>query len=151
MIKLSNKERYAIQALSDLAFHGVDAPAQIREIADRQRIPLRFLEQIFQDLKRAGLVGATRGPRGGYRLARAPQEICVGDVVRATSGPVVGFGARRARAGVARDLRAVTDAVLGDLAVTVERCFDAVTLEDVCVRGERLGLARRSGPARYAI
>lgn len=155
MMKLSNKERYALQALFDLAFHRNAQPAQLKDIAVRQRIPARFLEQIFQDLKRAGLVGSKRGPRGGYRLAREPREICVGDVLRATSGPVAGFGSKRGKPHAPRDLREVTDAVLRDLADSVERCFDAVTLEDVCARGDALGIrydsVRPRAGARYAI
>src|SRR4051812_10767570 len=88
MLKVSNKGRYAVRALFDLAFHASDQPAQLRDIAERQRIPLRFLEQIFQDLKRARLVDSKRGPRGGYQLARTPERICVGDVLRALDGPI---------------------------------------------------------------
>src|SRR5438132_13613134 len=72
MLKVSNKGRYAVRALFDLAFLASDQPAQIRDIAERQRIPVRFLEQIFQDLKRARLVDSKRGPRGGYQPARPP-------------------------------------------------------------------------------
>ena len=184
MLKVSNKGRYAVRALFDLAFHASDQPAQLRDIAARQRIPLRFLEQIFQDLKRARLVDSKRGPRGGYQLARSPDRICVGDVLRALDGPIAliadagegngasvatraarasrasgsangdaagtktsrakaGLYAQRARASEA-DLRAVTDGVFTDLARDVERCFDAVTLEHLCVRGESLGLRRRA-------
>ncbi len=143
MWKLSNKGRYAVRAMSDMAFHQDGSPAQIKDIAKRQRIPLRFLEQIFQDLKRAGLARSTRGPRGGYQLAKSAAEIRVGDVLRAIEGP------RVAPSGVARaprDLREVTEAVFDDLAVAVERCFEAVTIEDVCVRGEKMGIRRRLHP-----
>lgn len=152
MLKLSNKERYALQALFDMAFHENGRPAQVKDIAVRQRIPVRFLEQIFQDLKRAGLVDSKRGPNGGYQLARPPREICVGDVLRATSGPVAGFdvGARRRKA--AADVRDVTDALLRDLGKNVERCVDSVTLEDGFALGERLGLRRKARtPRAYAI
>jgi Rrf2 family transcriptional regulator, iron-sulfur cluster assembly transcription factor len=63
-------------------------PTQVKDIAERQGIPPRFLEQIFQDLKRAGLVGSKRGPQGGYSLLRAPTEVSLGDVLRVTEGPV---------------------------------------------------------------
>ena len=87
-MKLSNKSRYGVQAVFDIAFHAEGRAAQIKEIADRQSIPPRFLEQIFQDLKRAGLVASRRGPRGGYQLARPPSEIRLGDIVRALEGPI---------------------------------------------------------------
>ncbi len=156
MLKVSNKGRYAVRALFDLAFHREAQPAQLRDVAERQRIPLRFLEQIFQDLKRARLVDSKRGPRGGYRLARGAEQIRVGDVLRALDGPIAPAfeasgkaNAAAPRTGVARarrsavDLRQVTDGVFSDLARDVERCFDAVTLEDLCARGEALGLPRR--------
>lgn len=152
MLRLSNKERYALQALFDLAFHREGQPAQVRDIAERQRIPVRFLEQIFQDLKRAGLVASKRGPGGGYQLARSPREIGVGDILRATSGAVAPIATRPRRASRRGDLNDVTDAVLADLARSVEQCFDAVTLEDVCARGEKLGFVRAPRvPTSYAI
>jgi Rrf2 family protein len=155
MLKLSNKERYAMQALFDLAFHARGGePTQIKDIALRQRIPMRFLEQIFQDLKRAGLVASKRGPRGGYQLARAAKDVVLGDVLRAVSGPLVlaAGTAPKAKRGSARpsrrspeptlELREVTDVVLQELSSSIQRCFDGVTLEDVCTRGRELGLAR---------
>lgn len=87
-MKLSNRSHYALRALFDIAFHGGGQPILVRDIATRQSIPARFLEQIFQDLKRARLVISKRGPRGGYRLARDPESISVGDVVRAAEGPM---------------------------------------------------------------
>src|SRR5687768_15247168 len=88
-VKLSNKGRYGVRALFDIAFHNGGRPTQIREIAERESIPPRFLEQIFQDLKKAGILGSKRGPRGGYHLARPASEIRLGDVFRALEGPVV--------------------------------------------------------------
>src|SRR5690349_15572842 len=88
-VKLSNKGRYGVRALFDIAFHNDGRPTQIREISEREMIPARFLEQIFQDLKKAGIIGAKRGPRGGYHLARPAAEITLGDVFRALEGPIV--------------------------------------------------------------
>ncbi len=144
VLRLSNRGRYALRAAFDLATHG-DTPAQVRDIAARQRIPVRFLEQIFQLLKRAGLVESKRGPRGGFVLTRDPEEVRLGDVLRAVEGPVVLTDPRRSR-GAPRD---VTEAVLADLSRSVERCFDGVTLQDLRTRGERAAAARR--PASYVI
>jgi len=71
-MRVTTRTRYAIRALYHLAFHRAGDAAQAKEIAEAQKIPLRFLEQILQDLRRAGLVEARRGPRGGYALARPP-------------------------------------------------------------------------------
>ncbi len=143
-MKLSSKGRYGVRALFDIAFHNEGRPTQIREIAEREAIPARFLEQIFQDLKRAGLVSAKRGPRGGYQLARAPETISVGDVLRALEGPVIvaveDDGAR------GRPEPDVVGSVFLTIAERVSACFDGVTLADVCTEATRLGLSTRGRP-----
>lgn len=143
LVKLSNKGRYGVRALYDIAFHNDGRPTQIREIAEREMIPARFLEQIFQDLKRAGIVGSKRGPRGGYHLARPPAEISLGDVIRALEGPVCVMVAeddgRSARVGPD-----ATAAIFRDLAASIEKCFDSVSIADVCERGLSLGVRRRT-------
>lgn len=143
-MKLSNKGRYGIQAMFDIAFHGAGNATQVKRIADRQDLPSRFLEQIFQELKRAGLVTSKRGPRGGYSLARPPGEISVGDILRALEGPVELAGAP---ADGAVDASAVC-AALKDLAADMEACLDALNLSDLCERAEARELSGRP-PHRY--
>ncbi len=87
-MRLSLQVQYAICAVFDLAYNGVGEPMQVRVISARQAIPARFLEQIFQRLRRAELVDGKRGPGGGYTLARAPGEITLRDVVEAIEGPL---------------------------------------------------------------
>ncbi len=142
-VKLSSKGRYGVRALFDIAFYSGGRPTQIREIAERELIPMRFLEQIFQDLKRAGLIGSKRGPHGGYHLARPAAEITLGDVIRALEGPVAMTLAddERARRGGPDAIAAV----LRDLSAHVEECFDAVSIADVCERGTSLGVRNPSG------
>jgi Rrf2 family protein len=156
-VKLSNKGRYGVRALFDIAFHNNGRPTQIKDIAERESIPARFLEQIFQDLKRAGLVGAKRGPRGGYHLARPAEEIRLGDVVRALEGPITITGHAVTGHGVAsvstEEARAsggkeVTESVFRELSRRIEGCFDEVTIADMCRRGDDLGL-RRVAQERY--
>ena len=158
MLRLSSRGRYAVRALFDIAFHEDEAsegrlaarPAQLRDIAERQRIPARFLEQILLDLKRAGFVESKRGPNGGFRLTRPSRDIALGEVLRAVEGPLGiadDAAPRKASRGRKPEPRDATDEVLADLARSVERCFDAVTIADVCARGERLGLRRRARPA----
>jgi Rrf2 family transcriptional regulator, iron-sulfur cluster assembly transcription factor len=147
-VKLSNKGRYGVRAVFDIAFHSEGRATQIKDIARRQGIPPRFLEQIFQDLKRAGLVTSKRGPRGGYALARPAGEVTVGDVVRAVEGPISMCAERETDGGHDATSRAVTDRVFGELAERMEACLDAVTLEALCDRGEAIGVRRRP-PRRY--
>lgn len=144
-MKLSNKGRYAIGALFDIAFYNAGRATQVKDIAAREAIPPRFLEQIFQDLKRAGIVASKRGPQGGYTLARSAREIRLGDVVRALEGPLA-LGDPKPEPGHRRkpgaDTKRVTESVLGDLSQRVEACFDAVTIADLCTRADDMGIAR---------
>ena len=112
------------------------AAAQAPAIAKRQRIPLAFLERILQDLRKASLVVARRGPRGGYALARPPADISLADVVRATAGAPV----RRAPAH---------DVVALAWQDATARAFDALaatTLADLLARAEATGQREASPP-----
>jgi Rrf2 family transcriptional regulator, iron-sulfur cluster assembly transcription factor len=138
-VRLSNKGRYAVRALFDIAYFNEGQATQAKDIAERQGIPPRFLEQIFQDLKRAGIVVSKRGPQGGYSLAGAPDTVRLGDVIRALEGPLVlSSGDERGADAVVR----VTEAVFDELSERVQSCFDGVTLADICERAERMGLPR---------
>lgn len=85
-MKLSTRGRYGIHAMYDLALHADGGPQSIKAIAEREAIPEAYLEQLIAALKRAELVTSTRGAQGGYMLARAPEAITVGDVLRALEG-----------------------------------------------------------------
>ena len=148
VVKLSNKGRYGVRALFDIAFHNDGGPTQIREIAERQDIPARFLEQIFQDLKKAGLVTSKRGPRGGYALAQRASDVRLGDVVRALEGPIVISEPGDGRGEGDPTSRAITEEAFTELSDSIEACFDSITLQDLCDRGEASGV-RRKAPRRY--
>jgi Rrf2 family protein len=150
-VKLSNKGRYAVSALFDIAFHNQGRPTQVKDIALRQSIPARFLEQIFQDLKRAGLIGSKRGPKGGYSLLRGADEVRLGDILALTEGPLLG-GKRESEEtalpkGAAQVCHQVLDHVVLELGEQLRDCFNSVTLEDLCRRAEEQGL-RRPGSQR---
>jgi Rrf2 family transcriptional regulator, iron-sulfur cluster assembly transcription factor len=150
-VKLSNKGRYGVRALFDIAFHNDGRPTQIKDIAAREAIPARFLEQIFQDLKRAGLVGAKRGPRGGYHLSRPALEIRLGDVVRALEGPIAIVGASEEESSEIVSGKDVTDTVFRELSHRIETCFDEITIADMCRRGDELGLRKQHDSYSYVI
>jgi len=92
MMQVSQKSRYALRALFDLALRYGEGPTRIADIAQRQAIPPRFLEGILNHLRQAGLVSSIRGARGGYMLSRAPSEISVGEMMRVTEGPLAPTG-----------------------------------------------------------
>jgi Rrf2 family protein len=89
-MKLSVRGEYALRAMQVLArdFQEDDSVVRIQEISDKQNIPKRFLEQILNDLKSAGLVMSKRGVAGGYRLKRAPQHITLAEIIRHIEGPL---------------------------------------------------------------
>jgi cysteine desulfurase len=82
-LELTTKGRYAVMAMADLAGHAEDSATPLSVVAERQSLPLSYLEQLFVPLRRAGLVESARGRSGGYRLAKAANEISVGDIMDA--------------------------------------------------------------------
>lgn len=87
-MRLTAKSEYGVLAAIDLACNYGSGPTSVREIAERRDIPPRFLEQLFVSLRRAGLVSAVRGAKGGFVLTREPNEITVLEVVEALEGPL---------------------------------------------------------------
>src|SRR4029078_2988935 len=87
-MKLSKRGEYGLKALMDLAASDKDDVIRIRELAEREQIPVKFLEQILVSLKHAGLLQSRRGANGGYYLARPPEEITLGQIVRTLDGPL---------------------------------------------------------------
>ncbi|WP_407275650.1 Rrf2 family transcriptional regulator [Halothiobacillus sp. DCM-1] len=87
-MRLTTKGRYAVTAMLDLALHDQGAPTTLADIADRQGLSLSYLEQLFSQLRRAGLVKSVRGPGGGYRLARATPDISIDDIILAVDEEV---------------------------------------------------------------
>jgi Rrf2 family protein len=88
-MRATRQVRYSLCGVFDLAYHGSGRPVRVEEIGTRQGVPIRYLEQLFQRLRRAGLVVSKRGPGGGYVLARSPEQISLADVVRAVQGEVL--------------------------------------------------------------
>ncbi len=80
-MKLTTKGRYAVTAMLDLALHDTQGPITLAEIAKRQDISLQYLEQLFTKLRKRGLVESSRGPGGGYRLAKLASDITVARVI----------------------------------------------------------------------
>ena len=85
-MKISTKGRYALRLMLDIALHGTEEPVRVKDIAKRQDISAKYLEQIISVLVRADYVKSVRGPQGGYRLTRNPEEYKVGMILRLTEG-----------------------------------------------------------------
>lgn len=87
-VKITARTEYGIRAMYAIAKAHGGAPLSMRSIAADQQIPENFLEQLLSQLRKAGLIRATRGPSGGYQLAREPKQISFSDIVGALEGPV---------------------------------------------------------------
>ena len=85
---LTRKGKYGLKAMIALAKEHGEGPVLIGDLAEQEAIPKKFLENILLTLKHRGLVHSRKGPHGGYQLSRAPQQISVGDVIRALDGPL---------------------------------------------------------------
>ncbi|MBJ6726985.1 RrF2 family transcriptional regulator [Geomesophilobacter sediminis] len=142
-MRLSTKSRYGLRALFDIAYNAGTQPAQIQDISRRQEISPRYLEQIFQGLKKHGILKSKRGPQGGYCLAKEPGEITVRAVIEATEGDTLIVdcaGKKNGECGF--DGSCVTQTVWEESTAKLNEFFDSVTLKTLCERGEALGIKR---------
>jgi Rrf2 family protein len=143
-VRISAKTDYAVRAGAELAAAG-GGPVKGEALAGAQAIPLKFLENILTDLRRAGLVRSQRGADGGYWLAKPAEDISVADVIRAVDGPLASVRGEPPEAiaytGAAEALREVWFAVRANTRAVVEQ----VTLADLAAAklpGEVVELAR---------
>lgn len=104
MIHLSAKSEYAVLAILALSLHAGPGPLQVKVIAQREKIPPRFLEQVMNSLKKHGFVESVRGPYGGYRLTRPPEQIRLGEIIQAIEGPLVAIDSASRKQGDPVDL-----------------------------------------------
>ena len=142
-MRISAKGEYAIKAMLDLALQRERGLIPIQEIAERQSIPQRYLEQVLLSLKRAGLLTSKRGSTGGYHLTKAPDEITVGAVLRAVDGGHAPFeSVAHGRRNSARDGSDLGE-LWNEIGEAVAGVVDRWTLGDLVTRAEeRRGAAR---------
>lgn len=138
MLKLSRKTLLALEAVIDIAFNARPEPVQAKEITARQGVPQRYLEQVMQQLVRAGVLKGVRGPRGGYRLARERRRISVGDIVRVAESIEDGES-DNAEPHSALGARIVTP-LIQSLQEEVMARLDSISIEDLCQRARAAGV-----------
>jgi Rrf2 family iron-sulfur cluster assembly transcriptional regulator len=143
-VRVSTRGDYASRALLSLALHsGEGGPTSVRDIAERTGLPQPYLEQILLALKGAGLVRSKRGVGGGYVLARAPEDITLGQIVSAVDGPIVvgDFGEPHQNGACNHEGQCVLISVWADVGEHMRQHLDSFTLADMVAR------VRGSGPA----
>ena len=137
MLRLSRKTLLALEAVIDIAFNARPEPVQAKEITARQGVPQRYLEQVMQQLVRAGILKGVRGPRGGYRLAKERRRISVGDIVRAAEAVEEEDGEEAPRSELGA--RIVTPFIQSLQAEVMAR-LEAITVEELCQQARAAGL-----------
>ena len=130
---LSTRGRYAVMALADLAMHSDGRPVCLADIAERQEIPLSYLEQIFARLRRAGLVASVRGPGGGYQLERTAADIRISGIVTAAEESIRMTRCHTEKTGCMGDgTQCLTHDLWEGLGNHIHDYLDGITLEDLC-------------------
>jgi Rrf2 family iron-sulfur cluster assembly transcriptional regulator len=134
-MQISSKGKYSVRALVDIAQHSRGEPVPLAGISQREGISLLFLEQLFQQLRKADLVKSVRGPHGGYVLARDSAQITVGDVVKTVEAPLYTSSCFSKTETVDQCRIAdscVSGALWKQLSEHVETFLDSVTIADLC-------------------
>ena len=141
-MKLSLKGEYALRALLVLGMRYKEPLVRIQRIATEQNIPKRFLEQILNDLKSAGLVESKRGVAGGYRLARRPEAISLAEVVRHVEGALAPVSCVSERfyekCSCPDELRCPIRSVMKEIRQAIVEIAERVTVADLCERSRKL-------------
>lgn len=133
-MRLSTKGRYAVMAMADLAQRESERAVSLAEIAERQEISLSYLEQLFARLRRRGLVQSSRGPGGGYRLARGADQTNIADIVLAVDEPLraTRCGGQGSRRGcMQKGERCLTHDLWEQMGRRIHDYLASVTLADV--------------------
>jgi len=140
MMRPSKKLALALEAVCDIAYHGGAEPVQSQDIARRLSLPRRYLEQVMQQMVRAGILKGVRGPRGGYRLARERRRIAVGDIVKVVRGLDGQIADDDGRASSALG-EAVVQPFWDDVEAALMARLDGVSIDDLCRRAVAKGVA----------
>ena len=137
-MKLSKKAEYALKALMELAMdhkHGVNVTL-INDIAERENIPPRYLEQILLTLKKSGLLTSKRGVGGGYTLNKSSDKIMLGDVIRIIDGPLatLGYASKKSLAEDKDEVSYVLSNVMSEVGSAIKDIMDSISLKEMVKR-----------------
>ncbi len=133
-MRISTKIRYGARAMLELASHYGKGPIELKEIAKKENISLKYLEQVINPLRSAGLVKAVRGAKGGYSLAKPPSEICLYDVVETLEGPLHMVECLNNSRACQKIPTCVTRDIWKEVSDTIIKIFNAITFEDLVNR-----------------
>ncbi len=138
-MKISTKIRYGARAMVELASHYGEGPIELKEIAKKENISLKYLEQVINPLRAEGLVKAVRGAKGGYSLAKPPSEICLYDVIETLEGPLNLLDCLQDTKACQKASSCVTREIWKQVSDAMSKIFYSVTLEDMVNRKREMG------------
>ena len=144
-MRLSTQSRYGVRAIFDIAYNSDRLETQVKDISKRQGISQHYLEQIFQKLKKAGIIGSKRGPLGGYFLGKKPEDITIGEIVRITEGginPVLCVDPGDSTQPCEKSGECVTQIVWNEAGKRLKEYFDSVTIRDLCKLAKEMGIKK---------
>ncbi|MBN2313052.1 MAG: RrF2 family transcriptional regulator [Sedimentisphaerales bacterium] len=130
-MKLSTRTRYAVRAMIELARHDLNRPLQLKIIAERQEISVKYLEQLMAVLKSAGLIKSIRGSKGGYVLARGPNQIALSDILHCVEGPITTVECVEDCTTCTRAVDCAAREVWTRVEKAIEQVLKSFTLQDV--------------------
>ena len=133
-MKLSTKIRYGARAMLELASHYGEGPLELHEIAKKENISVKYLEQVIIPLRTGGVVKSIRGSKGGYSLARPPSEICLKDLVEILEGPLNLVDCLGDPKRCERSAACVTREIWNEVSEAICKIFQSITLEDMVRR-----------------
>ena len=142
-MKVSTKGRYGLRILLDVALHQGQGPVALRDVSRRQGISHKYLWQVVNPLKAAGLLNATRGARGGYVLVRPPERITIQDIVRILEGPIAVVACVADPESCDRAVSCVAREAWAEIESKLNAAMRAITLKDLIRRHQEK--ASRSG------
>ena len=144
-MRLSTKIRYGIIGIFDIAYHNDGKITHVKDIARRQGISEKYLEQIFYRLKKKGVLNSDRGPKGGYYLAISPEKITLFDIIEAINGPIeiVFCLSDREKKKICKKVDiCVIFPILKELGGNINNFFKSFTIKDICMGGEKMGIEK---------
>ena len=137
-MKISTQIRYGVIALCEMAYGTGNEPVQITAICKKEGLPRHYIEQILHRLMKAGIIKSKRGPFGGYYLAAKPQDVRVGDVIRAIEGRDIQLDFHNGNKVESDDtgerFDQVSQEVWAEASKRLKEYFDSITIEDLCLK-----------------
>ena len=150
-MKITKRGEYAIRSLLALSHTYGQKTLSLRQIAEHEKLPVKFLEQIMMTLKQGRIVESVKGKHGGYSLRRSPDKITLGEIIRMIDGPLAPIGTAKEmeKQMQKEELHPGLYFVLLQVRNAISKILDKITLADVCEKSSEINRSRRSSPMYY--